>query len=137
MTGGGAGGGNQQSSSVGNVTGGVGGNSGILTLAAATASQSLSSIIAGGVPYSVQSSNAAGNTGPMGTNTGSSFAVVTNRGTSLQGVIPVATSIGNANNSVTAANGQQQQQVSVIKEVIGLETFIYSLFEIPSSPRIR
>lgn len=103
------------------------GNSGILTLAAATASQSLNNLISG-VPYSVQSSSNNSGGGPtMGTSSGSSFAVVTNRGTGLQGVIPVATSImaaaGTNSNSVAVSSSSAggQQQVSVWRLSIGVE----------------
>lgn len=111
-----------------------GGNSGILTLAAATASQSMNNIITG-VPYSVQSgaqnSGGGGGGGIIGSSAGSSFAVVTNRGTSLQGVIPVATSINNSNmnNSANTSQAQQQQQQVNIDKFYLATTVIWKLFQ--------
>lgn len=90
------------------------GNSGILTLAAATASQSLGNIITG-VPYSVQNTLAGGNAvTSMGNNSGSSFAVVTNRGTSLQGVVPVAATMTNTGSGHGVSGGSSGQTHQII-----------------------
>lgn len=113
---------------------GGGGNSGILTLA--SASQSLSNIISG-VPYSVQSSNQNSSGGVMGSNSGSSFAVVTNRGgTALQGVIPVATSITSHNNTsnaiVSSVVGGQQQVSEDYYEYVEIHLLPWEMIKLAS-----